>query len=549
MKKRYFSFIIIFFFFNAINAQQSKVSHVVLFNSGKFEITEAEKARLDSLLGVIKRWTNYKLSLYGHTDDVGSDEVNEKLSQNRVKAVYTYLMNHQYDTSKMATKSFGEKNPVADNNDSVKKSLNRSVEMVMQRYDAKRVLKLNDGIEVTLPEKTFGTMFNDDIEFQTVTASTMEQLAKTNFTTLDEKGNPLATIGMVSLKPFNIKNKEVSKDRKLAYNVVMSSKNVNDTFFVYTGQLLKDKIVWTKNAAKVEKSVVKGIYIYSYTVPAGYDYFSCSRPYSFGSDLCMCNDPFIANNIQKENGVGLYDKSTFRSDRGIVVTTDSNDIPSISIVDAKTTESKMMIKAFENIGNKYVKDCEIFEIKSKDGNGFIGSVYFTRPADEPSEKYKLFYLNISDSLNPEWKSIEEPSAAPYYTKTCSTYTTSIGKPGIYMFASASAEFDHSVKIKIKKMERPSFWVLYKDKKNQPTGHLYHTGEGEKIYTVQMAGAEKNTSMIVFAYRKGVLYYTTVAFKDLKFKKKKGYYSIKKKDFAPYEKKSDKKINRFAARFN
>ncbi|MBI3233522.1 MAG: OmpA family protein [Bacteroidetes bacterium] len=107
------------------------MSHVVLFKSGKYEISDSEKERLDSLIGVLKRWSNYKLSLYGHTDDVGSDETNEKLSQNRVKAVYDYLVIHQYDTSKMATKSFGEKNPVADNNDSVKKSLNRSVEMVL----------------------------------------------------------------------------------------------------------------------------------------------------------------------------------------------------------------------------------------------------------------------------------------------------------------------------------------------------------------------------------------------------------------------------------
>ncbi|MBI4645859.1 MAG: OmpA family protein [Bacteroidia bacterium] len=69
-----------------------------------------------------------KVEISGHTDDVGSDETNNKLSKNRAQAVTDYLVKSGIDPNRIITKGYGETRPVAFNNTEEGRQMNRRVE-------------------------------------------------------------------------------------------------------------------------------------------------------------------------------------------------------------------------------------------------------------------------------------------------------------------------------------------------------------------------------------------------------------------------------------
>jgi outer membrane protein OmpA-like peptidoglycan-associated protein len=67
----------------------------------------------------------------GHTDSVGTDEYNMKLSENRANAVRAFLVGEGIDPSGITAKGFGKTLPVADNSTAAGRQQNRRVEMVV----------------------------------------------------------------------------------------------------------------------------------------------------------------------------------------------------------------------------------------------------------------------------------------------------------------------------------------------------------------------------------------------------------------------------------
>ncbi|WP_027720451.1 OmpA family protein [Maridesulfovibrio zosterae] len=79
------------------------------------------------------------VKLIGHTDSVGNRKYNRKLSLNRAKAVKDYLCAHyQIDPSRISLKGMGEESPIAPNNTSMGRALNRRVEVVNIRIDKEK---------------------------------------------------------------------------------------------------------------------------------------------------------------------------------------------------------------------------------------------------------------------------------------------------------------------------------------------------------------------------------------------------------------------------
>ncbi len=72
-----------------------------------------------------------KLDIEGHTDIVGSDEYNQKLSEKRAEAVRGYLATQGIDDSAMAARGFGKTMPVSDNNTAAGRQKNRRVEIIV----------------------------------------------------------------------------------------------------------------------------------------------------------------------------------------------------------------------------------------------------------------------------------------------------------------------------------------------------------------------------------------------------------------------------------
>jgi len=99
------------------------------FKSGKFELPDTAKARLDEVIGQLKADTkNVFIEIEGHTDNVGDKAFNEHLGMERAEAVKRYLYEqHQIPLHKMNVISYGEEKPIAPNTNREGRAQNRRV--------------------------------------------------------------------------------------------------------------------------------------------------------------------------------------------------------------------------------------------------------------------------------------------------------------------------------------------------------------------------------------------------------------------------------------
>ncbi|HEX5111599.1 MAG TPA: OmpA family protein [Saprospiraceae bacterium] len=100
----------------------------VQFELGKATLKPESSTVLTQIAGILKKYPDYKISIEGHTDNTGSAEVNQKLSENRAKACYDFLASKGVPTSRMSYKGFGQTRPIADNGTYSGRTLNRRVE-------------------------------------------------------------------------------------------------------------------------------------------------------------------------------------------------------------------------------------------------------------------------------------------------------------------------------------------------------------------------------------------------------------------------------------
>ena len=99
------------------------------FDFDKSVIKPAGKEKLDDLIGKIKDINLEVIIAVGHTDSVGSDSYNQKLSVRRSEAVKAYLVSKGIEKNRVYTEGKGEKQPVADNKTAEGRAKNRRVEI------------------------------------------------------------------------------------------------------------------------------------------------------------------------------------------------------------------------------------------------------------------------------------------------------------------------------------------------------------------------------------------------------------------------------------
>ena len=109
----------------------SKVTYAAdaFFDFDKAVLKPEGKAKLDDLASKVKAINLEVIIAVGHTDSVGSDAYNQKLSIRRAEAVKAYLVSKGIDKSRVYTEGKGEKQPVADNKTKEGKAKNRRVEI------------------------------------------------------------------------------------------------------------------------------------------------------------------------------------------------------------------------------------------------------------------------------------------------------------------------------------------------------------------------------------------------------------------------------------
>jgi outer membrane protein OmpA-like peptidoglycan-associated protein len=103
----------------------------VLFDTGKAELKPEAVPSLDSLHQFLEKYPSVVLGISGHTDDVGTDEYNQNLSERRALAVKNYLEIKGVSANRLRAKGFGESRPVADNSTEQGRQANRRVECVV----------------------------------------------------------------------------------------------------------------------------------------------------------------------------------------------------------------------------------------------------------------------------------------------------------------------------------------------------------------------------------------------------------------------------------
>ena len=101
----------------------------ILFNSGKSSFQKQTIPVLKAMSAILKEYPTAKFSLEGHTDNTGSDALNQKLSEERAAAVKNFLVENGIDASRLSSKGFGESAPVDSNKTAKGKANNRRVEV------------------------------------------------------------------------------------------------------------------------------------------------------------------------------------------------------------------------------------------------------------------------------------------------------------------------------------------------------------------------------------------------------------------------------------
>lgn len=103
----------------------------VLFDTGKYTLKPDTKISLAKVAGILQSYPGLKLQVEGYTDSVGSDQFNQKLSNDRATAVADFLTSQGVSAANVTATGYGKADPVADNSTSAGRAKNRRVQLVV----------------------------------------------------------------------------------------------------------------------------------------------------------------------------------------------------------------------------------------------------------------------------------------------------------------------------------------------------------------------------------------------------------------------------------
>ncbi len=101
----------------------------MFFDFDRATIKPVSFGELDFVVKVFKENPGLRVEVDGHTDGLGTDAYNMKLSQRRAEAVRGYIVSHGIAPDRLTARGFGKRMPVADNNTDEGRALNRRVEL------------------------------------------------------------------------------------------------------------------------------------------------------------------------------------------------------------------------------------------------------------------------------------------------------------------------------------------------------------------------------------------------------------------------------------
>jgi outer membrane protein OmpA-like peptidoglycan-associated protein len=103
----------------------------VLFDTGKYSLKPGAREKLAKVAGILLAYPGLNIEVGGYTDNVGGDEMNQTLSENRAASVRDYLVQQGVATNSVSARGFGNTLPVASNDNSAGRQQNRRVELLV----------------------------------------------------------------------------------------------------------------------------------------------------------------------------------------------------------------------------------------------------------------------------------------------------------------------------------------------------------------------------------------------------------------------------------
>jgi outer membrane protein OmpA-like peptidoglycan-associated protein len=103
----------------------------VLFDTGQYSLKPGAREKLAKVAGILLAYPSLNIAVGGYTDNVGGDDMNQKLSENRASSVRDYLVAQGVATNSVTSEGFGNTLPVASNDNSAGRQENRRVELLV----------------------------------------------------------------------------------------------------------------------------------------------------------------------------------------------------------------------------------------------------------------------------------------------------------------------------------------------------------------------------------------------------------------------------------
>ena len=103
----------------------------VLFDTGRYSLKSGAREKLAKVAGILLAYPGLNIEVGGYTDNVGGDQMNQTLSENRAGSVRDYLVQQGVATNSVSARGFGNTLPVASNGNSAGRQQNRRVELVV----------------------------------------------------------------------------------------------------------------------------------------------------------------------------------------------------------------------------------------------------------------------------------------------------------------------------------------------------------------------------------------------------------------------------------
>lgn len=111
-----------------VKVKLQQIASSVKFESGKSVLKKESYKLLDEVVNILNAHPEYSVSVEGHTDNTGTDAINDKLSAERAKVCADYLISKGIAAERVSSVGFGSKNPIADNKTAEGKAKNRRTE-------------------------------------------------------------------------------------------------------------------------------------------------------------------------------------------------------------------------------------------------------------------------------------------------------------------------------------------------------------------------------------------------------------------------------------